>query len=583
MQNALLSKPRIRPQAYHWDQLVQVGTIGSSIAIVLALIAIPLLMLLLSSVKSTEDLLPFEGAPFTLQNYFNVFFSAETYHLLSNTIVFVIGSVSLGLVLAIVFAWLFERTNMPFRGALFTLVLSTMVVPPLMNAIAWIFLSSPSIGVFNTLLRQTFWYDTQTGPLNIYSLGGMIFVAGIAFVPSMVLMLAGMFSHMDPTLEEASAASGGSFANTFSRVTLPLMSPAILGAAIYYSIVALGIFDVPALLGLTAGVHVFSSKIYIASHPPNGLPDYGLASTYGTLLLLLAMVLISLYIRVTRNREQFSVVSGKAYHPRRVDIGLWKYPALFITIGYVMIAVVMPIAILLWASLQKFYTPPSIAALKTLSFHHYAAALRYPLIINALWNTVLVAAVSATIVLVLTLTTSWLIARSRSPSAKALDAVIFSSVGIPGVIMGLGILFVFATVPLPIYGTTWILVIALVTNYLPYASRVLSAAVLQIHQELEDASATSGGSWLDTFKRIVSPLLLPSLIGAWLWVAVHAARELSLVLMLYSRDNVVLSTVIWTTWQEQGDMGLAAVLGVMLIILSSLLTIVGRRFLSKWT
>jgi iron(III) transport system permease protein len=199
--------------------------------------------------------------------------------------------------------------------------------------------------------------------------------------------------------------------------------------------------------------------------------------------------------------------------------------------------------------------------------------------VKALWNTLVVAVLTATVVLLLTIATSWLIARSRTAAAKALDGFIFSSVGIPGVIMGLGMLFVFAAIPVPIYGTIWLLVIALVTNYLPYSSRVLSSAMLQIHQELEDASVTCGGSWLSTLRKITGPLLLPCILSAWLWVAVHAARELSLVLMLYSRDNIVLSTIIWTSWQEQGDMGLAAVLGVILIVLSGAVTVLGRRYL----
>ncbi|HEY7319072.1 MAG TPA: iron ABC transporter permease [Candidatus Binatia bacterium] len=579
MQIAIPFRARLREQIISRDHVVQLGIIGVSVGIILALIGIPLLMLLLSSVKSTEDILPFEGAPFTLKNYIEVFLSAETYRLLLNTLVFVVGSVGLALSLATLFAWLFERTNMPFRSFFFVLVLSPMAVPPLMKAIAWILLLSPTIGFLNILLRDLFSLNTKLGPINVYSLGGMVFVAGVAFVPSMVLMLAGMFSRMDPALEEASAASGATHLRTFCHVMLPLMRPVLAGAAIYNSIVALGIFDIPALLGLTAGIHVFSSKIYIAAHPPNGLPDYGLASTYGCLLLIMALVLISLYTRLTRHREQFAIISGKAYHPRRVDIGIWKYPALLLVSLYGILAVLMPIIILVWASLQKFYTPPSSDGLRRLTLDHYYAVLHYPLIVKALWNTLVVAVLTATVVLVLTIATSWLIARSRTAAAKALDGFIFSSVGIPGVIMGLGMLFVFAAIPAPIYGTIWLLVIALVTNYLPYSSRVLSSAMLQIHQELEDASVTCGGSWLSTLRKITCPLLLPSLLSAWLWVAVHAARELSLVLMLYSRDNIVLSTIIWTSWQEQGDMGLAAVLGVILIVLSGAVTILGRRYL----
>jgi iron(III) transport system permease protein len=558
------------------DWLAERLIVGGVSALVLALVGVPLAMLLFSSVRSTADVLPFEATSFTLDNYAKVFLDSRTYELLFNTFSFGLGAVLLGLVIAGAFAWLLERTNVPARQLAYACVLAPMAIPPMMIAIAWILLASPSIGLVNIVLRAAAGGEGDQGPFDIYSLGGMVFVMALAFVPSMFLMISGAFRNLDPAMEEAARMSGAGRLMVLRCVTLPLLRPALLAAAIYFSVVVVGAFDIPAFLGLTTGIHVFSTKIYLATHPQIGLPDYGLASTYAVIMLALAVVLIAVYRRCTRNAGAFATVTGKGYRPQPIDLGPWRYLALAAIVGYLLLAVVLPLAILLWASLLPYYSPPSLASLPRLSFENYVRAWNYPGMRDILRNSLIVLVATATITMAITLITAWLAVRGRARLSSLPDTAAFLNIGIPGIVLALGMIFVFLTVPIPIYGTIWIIVVALTAHFLPFGSRVLGAAILQVHTELEEAARVSGASWWTTLRRIVVPLLLPALVNAWVWVAVHAVRELGISLLLFTRGNGVLSTLIWTSFEQEARIGFAATLGVLLVLLSLTIALVAR-------
>jgi iron(III) transport system permease protein len=558
------------------DRLAERLIVGGVSALVLCLVVVPLGMLLFSSVRSTADALPFEATTFTLDNYEKVFLDGRTYELLFNTFSFGLGAVLFGLVIATVFAWLLERTNVPARQLAYACVLAPMAIPPMMIAIAWILLASPSIGLVNIVLRAASGSGGDQGPFDIYSLPGMVFVSALAFVPSMFLMISGTFRNLDPALEDAARMSGAGRVVVLSRITLPVLRPALMAAAIYFAVVVVGAFDIPAFLGLTTGIHVFSTKIYLATHPQIGLPDYGLASTYAVIMLALAIVLVMLYRRLTQNAASFATVTGKGYRPQPIDLGRWRFPALAVIVAYLLLAVVLPLAILAWASLLPFYSPPSLATLPRLSFENYFRAWNYPGIRDILRNSLIVLVATATITMAITLITSWLAVRGRARLSTLPDTVAFLNIGIPGIVLALGMIFVFLTVPIPLYGTIWIIVIALTAHFLPFGSRVLGAAILQVHSELEEAARMSGAAWWTTLRKIVVPLLLPALVNSWVWVAVHAVRELGISLLLFTRGNGVLSTLIWTSFEQEARVGFAATLGVVLVLLSLSIALVAR-------
>ena len=537
-------------------------------------------MLLYASVKSTEDKLPFEAVGTTLSNYAAIFTSPAMATIFFDTLLFTLGSLAVGLPIAIVLAWLVERSAIPGRAWIGTAILVPMTVPSLLSAIAWIQLLDPRAGVVNVVLRDLLSIAGDTGPFDIYSLYGMCFVQGLRLVPSAYLMIAASFRAMDPSLEEQSAMAGRGVGATTLRITLPIMRPALLAALIYFVIVVIESFDIPGLLGFTARIRVLSTAIYWATHSEVGLPDYGLASALGTIILGMALLLMWIYQRLTAHQERFATVTGKGYRPRQIDLRRWNWLALVFCLGYIFIAVLLPFAMLLWTSVQPFYAPPSADSLARASFAGYLNIWSDLSVLRAVKNTLLLALVTSAATVLLAVVVSWFVVRgrrSKSAAANYLATVSFLPQCVPSIVIGLAFIFVYVRFPLPIYGTLWIIALGLTTRYLAFGSRTTMSALVQVHGELEEASQMSGAAWTKTLRRITMPLLTPAIINVILWVAVHAMQELSIAIMLYNPDTVVVSTMIWSMWQN-GRTADAAVLGVLLTLLSALLLLGAHAF-----
>jgi len=284
------------------------------------------------------------------------------------------------------------------------------------------------------------------------------------------------------------------------------------------------------------------------------------------------------YHRLTAHQERFATITGKGYRPRQVDLGRWKMPATMFCAAYIFIAVLLPFLMLLWTSVQPFYAPPSADSLARVTFDGYFKIWSDGSVARALRNTMILALVASVATLVLAILVSWFVVRRGrhgDAAAKYLATVSFLPQCVPSIVIGLAFIFVYVRFPLPIYGTLWIIALAMTTRYLAYSSRATTAALVQVHGELEEASQMSGAPWLRTLRRVTVPLLAPAMINVFLWVAVHAMQELSMALMLYNPDTVVISTMIWSMWQN-GRTADAAVLGVVLIMLSALLLLGGQ-------
>lgn len=551
---------------------------GLTLLVVSYLVVVPLIMLFYASIKSTEDKLPFESTVTTLTNYTLLFTSPSTLPILFNTLLFTAGSLAVGLPLAILFAWLLERTAIPARRWISAFILVPMTIPSLLSAIAWIQLLDPRIGLVNIIVRGVLGLKADMGPFDIYSLYGMCFIQGLRLVPSAYLMIAASFRAMDPSLEEQSAMAGRNIAQTTMRVTLPIVRPALLAALIYYVIVVVEAFDIPGLLGFTARIRVLSTAIYWATHSEVGLPDYGLASALGMIVLVMALILMWIYHLLTKHQERFATITGKGYRPRQIRLGAWTLPAVAICVFYVFIAVVLPFLMLLWTSVQPFYAVPSSDSLGRVSFEGYLNIWRDGNVVRAAWNTTKLAMVTAVATVFLSILVGWFVVRRKRESgvlARYLATVSFLPQSVPSIVIGLALIFVYIRFPIPIYGTLWIIALAMTTRYLAFSSRATTSALMQVHGELEEASQMSGAPWFRTLRRITVPLLAPAMINVFFWVAVHAMQELSMALMLYNPKTIVVSTIIWNMWQN-GKTADAAVLGVLLIIMSAFLLLGGQ-------
>ena len=512
--------------------------IGGAVAIVCFLAVVPLALLFYSSISNAR---PGELGPLTLDNFARAYSARQTYELMGNSLVYSAGSAILAFAMGSVLAWLCARTNMPFKGILFTISMVPMVVPGILNTISWLFLLSPRIGVINRVLMQAF--GLTSAPFDVYSLGGMIWIEGVSLSPLVFLMMWAAFMSMDPSLEDSATMSGSNVFNTFRRITLRLMLPAILSVVLITFIRGLESFEVPALVGLPNRIFVFTSAIFAAIHD---LPvDYGLAGAYSVSLLLISAVGVYLYSRATRRQEQFSTITGKGFRPREIDLGPWKYLASGFFMVYFLVVVGFPLLILLWNSLVPYTAVPSMDLLPKLSLKNYGDILSYSKIRQVFINSGIAAFSSATIVMLLTAVISWVVVKTRTPGRHILDSLAFIPIAIPGLTLGVGLIWVYLTLPIPIYGTLIILVVAYVTRFMPYGMRTNSAAMIQIHREMEEASSSAGASWVQTFTRVTLPLLRPALITGFIYVALISLRELSSSILLYSPGNEVLSIMIW--------------------------------------
>lgn len=532
--------------------------LGGVVLISAYLALTPLTMLLYGSFQ--KDFLVGERQ-WTLTHYIEAYSDPEFYSLFLNSIVYALGVSLFTFLIGTALAWVSERTNTPGRKTFTLLAVATYIVPGVLLTISWILLLSPRIGLINNILTTLF--SLSDSPLTIYSYWGMIWVASIHLYPLNFLMMSAAFRSMDSSLEEAAWSAGASNFNCLRQITLKILRPALLSTILILFIRGIESFEVPALIGIPARIYVFTTKIYEAA---SGFPPaLGLAGANASILLLISVVGVFLYQNMTAQTESFTTITGKAFRPRIIDLGKWKYLCSAACVLFFVLTLVLPVLALLATSFSRHMVALSPEAFKNFSLDEYRFVFRYPIIVRAFRNSVILAFSSATIVMLLTSIIAWITVRTKIPGKWMLDAVTFIPIAIPGVIMGVSMIFVYLTLPIPIYGTLWIILVAYVTLYLPYGVRVTSATMVQIHKELEEASTASGASWAQTFFRVVLPLLLPGFLSGWVYVAILSLRELSASIFLVGQGTEVLSTVVFALW-DSGSISSVAALGVLMTL-----------------
>jgi iron(III) transport system permease protein len=558
-----------------WGRMVVVAGVGLAVY----LIAAPLAMLVVTAFRGPVEFLPFEpGARWTLDNVVQVYTDPTLYsRIIPDTLVFVTGSVALSFAIGFGLAWLVERTDLPGREVWFTLILFPFLVPTIVLGIAWIFLMGPKAGWLNLGLRALLGSEGE-GPLNVFSMGGLIVCQALASVPFVFVLLVAALRTMNPALEEASGASGASPMTTFRRITVPVLLPGILAPFILVCLVTLEQFELPSIIGVPAKVNVFSYRILYELNPADGLPNYGGAAAVALPFLVIGIALLALYNLAVRRAERFVTVTGKAYVQRRLPLGRWRVPALLFVSAYIVIGALLPAAILVWASVLG-YVPPSASALQEASFAAYGRLFSDPTFWLAVRNTLLVAGASALIISLLGGLVGWTLLRLSFPGRTILDFFSFMSIGIPSVIAGLAVMLLYLTIPIGIYGTVVILIVAY-SYRLAVSTRLAKAGLMQLHRELEEASAVSGARWMSTQARIVLPLLRAPLFSSFVLLFIVGVREFTLPLILHSPDNVVLAVLLWKLFQN-GDAPQAAALATVIIVLVVPVVALARRGLMR--
>ena len=547
--------------------------IGCSL-FVFYLAGVPLIMLLYGSIRSAPIGEP--GATYTIQNYVKAYFDREFYLLFWNSLKFAVGTTAISFLIGTYLAWVSERTNTPLKKLFVVMALIPFIIPGILSTIAWILLLSPKIGLINLVIKGLL--GLESAPFNIYSMLGMIWAEAIHLYPLVFLLMSAAFRNMDTSLEEASLSAGSSTFTTFRRITLPLMRPAMVSALLIMFIRGIEAFEVPALIGVPARISVFTTKIFLAIHQfPS---DFGLAGSYAVTLLVISTAGVLIYGKITRREERYATVTGKGYRPRVIDLGPWKYVTCASAFFIFFLAVLLPVFVLLWSSFIPYYGVPSRELMAKMTLANYKYILNYPLALTAFKNSFYLSVGSATLVMLLTSVIAWITVKSKLPGRAMLDNMTFIPIAMPGIVLGVSLIWVYLTLPIPIYGTIWVLLLAYITKFMPYGIRAASASMIQINKELEEASLASGGTWFQTFRKVLLPLLMPGFVAGWIYISIIALRELSTSILLYSYNSTVLSIMAFDLW-EGGQYTYVCALGVLMVLLLVAMAFVARKLGAK--
>jgi iron(III) transport system permease protein len=547
---------RFRPTAGVWRRVFSVRTLVllSVVAVIAYLALVPIGFLLWDTFV--------EDGRLTLDNFREAYSAVGLGEMAWNSFVFALGTTVFAVSLGTLLAYLIVRTDVPGKPLMFAASLVPLIIPGILHTIAWIFLADPRIGVLNQHI-----IEPLTGhSFNVLSRAGMIWVEGLHLAPLVFLLMVAAFRSMDPALEESAIMSGAPLRTVFRRVTVPLVRPALYAAILIMAVRSLESFEVPALLGLPNRIWVFTSRIWtVLNEKP---PAFGKAGAYAMSLLVITAIGVLWQSRLSKRGRAYQTVTGKGFRPRPVQLGVWRLPAVLFICVYFLIAVVAPLLMLAYMSTQRFYSPPTRKTLSNMTTDMYTNVIHNDLIVTALKNSLILGLGSATVVMLLTAVASWMVLRTHMPGRWFLDNLAFSPLVIPGLVLGVALLFVYLRLNrdfhLAIYGSLWILFIAYLTRYMPYGMRYSSTSMFQIGRELEESAETSGASWFQTFRRVVLPLLAPGLVAGWIYIVIVSVRELSSSILLYTPGRQVLSIVIWEQYQNGAFTELAA-LGMMMV------------------
>ena len=544
---------------------------ASLVLLLLALTIVPIAVIVVGSFRPLGLLI---GDSWTTEHYVKIWTDPFTYRVIGNTLVFSGGSTVLGISVALVLAWLFERTDLAGRRIYKAGIIMPMVTPPLLLAMGWVLLMSPAIGFLPALARGLVGF--KPGWMNIYGLGGMIFIMGLAYVPTAVLIFSPVMHNMDPAYEEASRMSGATSSFTIRRISLPFLMPSIVSTTTLFFIVGMLAFDVPAIIGNGARVVVMSTEIYELLHGELEMPDYGGAAAFNSALFVFLLLFLAVYWRMVRNSRHFVTVGGRAFRATRYRLGRWRWAATGFVALYFLLGVFLPFFALIWVSLTPYFSGFSDALLSQLSLAAFAHVLGEPRFWTALVNATTIGLVAALGSLALALAVARVNLHSEGQIGRLVGPLAMLPLGIPHLMLGVALIFMMLNMRfLGLYGTIWIIAIGHIIAYLPVSSRMMELGMMQLSRELEEAAMTSGARLLQRLRGIIMPPLTPTFVALFIWIFVHSVREFSIAVILQSGKNEVLSTLMFNYWSNSFPNYAAAVSTIMMVSLFALAVVFG--------
>lgn len=516
-----------------WTRLsVESVVLGTAMLIVAGLVLYPLAIVFVSTFRVDRF---GETSYWTLDNY-GFLLSRPVISALTTTVAVSVGTTLLAGLFGLTLAWINARTDVPGRDLLESLNLVPFFLSPYIGAIAWIYLAAPRSGLLNAFLRERF--GILTNVFDIYSTPGMIWVLTLFFTPYMYLFVVAPLRRMDASLEETARICGCGVLQTMLKVTFPMVMPAILSGTIIVFVSSAGEFGVPLALGHPKGNETLSTQIFVLVQDQPA--RYNQAAAVASVLMLVALACVYVQRRVVAPRD-FTTVSGKGTRPRPVELGRWKYLALTFNLFFLTVAVFLPLLALGMASVSRTWF--GVFDPTTATLDHYAYVLNQPVAQRGIVNSLALSTAGAVIAVGLGLLLGYVIHRSRLPGRATLDFISTIPVGIPGIVLSIGILLGYISTPL--YATFGILLVGYLSRYMPYGQRSVSSVLLAISPDLEDSARTVGCSWLTRVSRVLIPLVWPGMVSAWLLLFVVFMREFPISILLYSSGTEVLSVALW--------------------------------------
>jgi iron(III) transport system permease protein len=546
------------------------------LAILGFLVIYPVLMLLLGALTDTNPVVDgLSLSHLSIANFLTVLANPNVAEALLNTLIACGGGTLIAVVIGLLFSWIVVRTNTPFKGFIAAASILPLFAPPLVAGVAWAILGSPKTGLINTMFK---WIGLDWR-VDLYSLTGLVFVFGIYYAPYVYMFTSSALRNMDPSLEEAAEISGASAFATLFSVTFPLIMPAIVSGMLLSFIVMLGIYGIPAVLGAPTNLAVLTTYIFkLTNWSP---PLYNTAAAVAIILMIVTGGLVFLQQKVLSGRS-YTTVAGKAFRPRNLDLGRWRWFTFGLGIVYLVVVVVLPSLALIVAAFRKFMFIRDAASLfdmRQYSMMHFNAIFDNPLTLRSIYNAVEVGVITAVVGGALAFAIGYTVHRTQVTGRRWIDLISTVPVAIPGLVVGVAYLWAWIGIPGGLYGTIWILALAFIARFMPDTVKALSTSFLQIHRELEEAAWVCGKGMLGTIRTIVLPLARPGVIASMTLLFVLAVRELGSSLFLYTSNTMVMS-VLLLDYYEGGNIGKTAAFSIVQTILLGVL-IGGANWLSR--
>ena len=539
--------------------------------LLIILVANPIFQLFKESFFVSED----EAGGFTFKNYIDAFETSEYYKPMYITLMLAVTVGSISLVVGAVMAWVVSRTDIPFPNLIRNGILASFVTPPFLGAIAWIFLAGRNEGWLNKWIRGIFFLSDEFYLFDIFTMKGVVFAMSLYTFPLVFIVVLSGLNNISSDVEDAANVAGGGTFNTMFNITLPLVAPSLFAGFILAALEAMILFGIPAVLAIPAGQHTMTTQLRAFMVSEDDL--LGLASAYAMPMLVLAICMV--WTRSTiLGRRGYATVGGKGGQRRPQKLGAWRIPVFLLSLLPLVCAIVLPALALLTTSFMKNLGGGLNWANFTLWNYHFI--LTNDAVRVSIYNTVLLAIMAATGATIVAAISAFIAQRKLIKGHQYMGFMATAPIGIPGIVLAIGLFSAYTKQPFVLYGTLWIMFLAYLTKYLPLAYQTSNAALTSIHPELEESCRIMGANRLQVFKDVTIPLFKTGIIASWILVFMPSLRELSASVLLWTTNTKVISVVI-IDFYEETLLGPISALGILLLLITLVAIVLGFRLAGR--